>query len=146
MVSPIKLFRHSLEMKQPSIDEYSSDEQFDIWFIGSLMRSKKKERKYERITLLHNRIKHEETKFDESYKANNRIAALLSEFFPKRWLLEITAIFRRIDSKKLGIKSEEDRICSYLGYIELYLAFRGLTLLNSTLQEINARLSTHLTK
>lgn len=146
MVSPIKLFEHSLESKQSSVDEYSSDEQFEMWFLASHMRNKKKERKYERITLLPNRKAHEETKFDKRYKANNRIAVFLSEFFPKRWLSEITAIFSRIDSQKLGIKSEEDRLCSYLGYIELYLVFRGLTLLDSTLQEINTRLSTHLIK
>jgi hypothetical protein len=144
--SPIKFFDHLLESKKPSNNNYSSDEQFDTWFLGSLMRKKNYERKYDRIALLHNRITHEDTKFDERYQANKRIAALLSEFFPKRWLLEITAIFRSIDSQKVGVKSEEDRICAYLGYIELYLAFRGLTILDSTLQEINIRLSAYITK
>jgi len=147
MGSPIQPKDYAFDTKIPLDDHSTSNEETNTWFLGSLMRNGDKlVKKYERITLLHNRITHEVTKFDERYKANKGVAAQLSEFFPKRWLSEITANFRNIDSYKLGIKSEEDRICSFLGYIELYLAFRGLTLLNSTLEEINNSLCINLTK
>jgi len=147
MGSPLQPKDYAFDTKIPLDDHSTSNEQTETWFLGSLMRRGDKfVKEYERITLLHNRITHEVTKFDERYKANKGVAAQLSEFFPKRWLSEITANFRNIDSYKLGIKSEEDRICSFLGYIELYLAFRGLTLLNSTLGEINSSLCINLTK
>jgi len=144
---PIQPKDYSFDTKIPLDDHSTSNEQTDTWFLGSLMRKTDKfVKKYERITLLHNRITHEVTKYDERYQTNKGVAAQLSEFFPKRWLSEITANFRNVNSYKLGIKSEEDRICSFLGYIELYLAFRGLTLLKSTLEEINTSLHVNLTK
>ncbi len=147
MGSEPKYYERPIEIKQP-LDDHTSNEQRECtWFLGSLMRNGDKSvKKYERMTLLHNRLTHEVTKFDERYQANNGVAAQLSEFFPKQWLSEITANFRNINSYKLGIKSQEDRICSFLGYIELYLAFRGLTILNSTLEEINSSLCINLTK
>jgi len=145
--SPSRFFNKSDDINKAYDDFNQTDEQVHTWFLGSLMQNKGKlVKKYERMTLLHNRLTHEVTKFDERYQANKGVAAQLSEFFPKRWLSEITAIFRNTSSYKLGIKSEEDRICSFLGYIELYLAFRGLTLLNSTLEEINHSLHINLTK
>ena len=145
--SPPRYYHDSYDLNRVYDDSNHTEEQVDTWFLGSLMRNGDKfVKKYDRMTLLHNRITHEVTKFDERYKANKGVAAQLSEFFPKRWLSEITATFRKIDSYILGIKSEEDRICSFLGYIELYLAFRGLTLLNSTLGEINHSLCVNLTK
>ena len=147
MGSEPKYYDRPIEIKQPLDDHCTSNEQTETWFLGSLMRNGDKSvKKYERMTLLHNRLTHEVTKFDERYQANKGIAAQLSEFFPKQWLSEITANFRNINSYKLGIKSQEDRICSFLGYIELYLAFRGLTILNSTIEEINSSLGINLTK
>ena len=147
MGSEPKYYDRPIEIKQPLDDHCTSNEQTETWFLGSLMRNGDKSvKKYERMTLLHNRLTHEVTKFDERYQANNGVAAQLSEFFPKQWLSEITANFRNINSYKLGIKSEVDRVTSFLGYIELYLAFRGLTILNSTLEEINSSLCINLTK
>ncbi|MFX0085311.1 MAG: hypothetical protein ACFFAU_06530 [Candidatus Hodarchaeota archaeon] len=124
-------------------DHSQSQEQPDFWFLGSLIRMKKQLdggnlSKYYRIATIHNRITHEETNFDEKFQINYRIASQLSEFFPLKWLVEITASLRSIDANLIAIKSEEDRYAFYLGYIELYLAFRGLTLLESTLYEINS--------
>lgn len=143
----IKSLDRFFEPQEHSDHYYTSDEQINTWFLGSIMQRKKSlEKKYERISLVHNRITHEQTNFDERYRANNRIASQLSEFFPKKWLLEITAAFRKLSSKQIGLTSEEDRICSYLGFIELYLTFRGLTLLESTLKEINRSLYANLNK
>ena len=44
------------------------------------------------------------------------------------------------------IRSFKDRVCSFLGYIELYLSFRGLTILDSTLNEVNISLQVTTTK
>ncbi|MHA1966425.1 MAG: hypothetical protein ACW964_01360 [Candidatus Hodarchaeales archaeon] len=147
MGSPLKSIDRSCEPQKHPDDYYISDEQTDTWFLGSIMLRKRDfKKKYKRISLLHNRITHEHTNFDERYQANNRIASQLSEFFPKRWLLEITATFKKLSSKEIGLTSEYDRICSYLGFIELYLTFRGLTLLESTIDEINKSLYTNLSK
>ncbi len=128
-------------------DEYQfSNEQVETWFLGSLMRVKKPQKDFVRLTTLHNRITQEDTGFDDRLQSNMRIASQLAEFFPFKWLLEITAAFRKMESTKLGIKSVEDRVCSYLGFIELYLTFRGLTLLDSTLTDINESLDICLTK
>ncbi len=128
-------------------EEYHfSNEQVETWFLGSLMRVKKPQKDFARLTTLHNRITQEDTGFDDRLQSNMRIASQLAEFFPFKWLLEITAAFRKIDSSKLGVKSFEDRICSYLGFIELYLTFRGLTLLDSTLTDINESFDICLTK
>ena len=128
-------------------DEYHySNEQVETWFLGSLMRIKKPQKDFLRLMTLHNRITQEDTSFDDRLQSNMRIASQLAEFFPYKWLLEITAAFRKINSSELGIKSIEDRVCSYLGFIELYLTFRGLTLLDSTLTEINEAFDLCLTK
>ncbi len=115
----------------------TSQEQIDTWFLGSLLPVNSPQREFQRLSTLHNRITHEETEFDDRLQTNMRVASQLAEFFPFKWLLEITSVFRNTDSTLLGIKSFKDRICSYLGFIELYLTFRGLTLLDSTLDEIN---------
>ena len=117
-------------------DYQTSQEQIDTWFLGSLLPPNPPHKEFYRLSTIHNRITHEETKFDDRLQTNMRVASQLAEFFPLRWLLEITSIFRKTDSNLLGIKSLKDRICSYLGFIELYLTFRGLTLLDSTLDEI----------
>ena len=125
----------------------TSNEQEDTWFLGSLMRFPKAVRNnHTRLAAIHNRITHEETKFDNRYQTNRLVAAQLGEFFPLKWLSEITAVFRRIEARKLGIKTYKDRVASYLGYIELYLTFRGLALLESTLAEIKKSFRVRITK
>jgi hypothetical protein len=131
-----------------SDQEYkTTKEQEECWFLGSLMHTKGAcHRDYNRLVALHNRITHEETKFDDRFQSNRLVAAKLEEFFPLKWLKEISAVFRRIEARKLGIKTYKDRVASYLGYIELYLTFRGLTLLDSTLAEINNSNGVNITK
>ena len=144
MGTPTKQIGRSFE---PSDDYSTSDEQYKTWFLGSLMHKiKTPQKEYERLSVLHNRITQEETKFTERLQANMRVSSILSEFFPFKWLVEITAVFRKLDPTKLGIKTHQDRVCSYLGYIELYLTFRGLTLLDSTILEINKSLNVDLSK
>ncbi len=124
-----------------------SNEQQEIWFLGSLIRNKPiNSTLFNRLSILHNRITHTETNFDEKYKSNKRIASQLTQFFPSRWLLEITANLRKLNSSKLFVKSYEERVSLYLGFIELYLNFRGLTILSSTLEEINFSLGLSITK
>ena len=121
-------------------DSRTSDEQVEIWFLGSLMRDKTKSFDffdYSRLAHLHNRITHDATDYDDRYQTNILVASQLAEFSPYKWLLEITSSLRRGDSRQVCVKNHKDRICCYLGYIELYLTFRGLTLLDSTLFEIN---------
>ena len=126
-------------------DPPETAEQSDFWFLGSLMLFGLKTQgkdglKYSRMASIHNKITHKETNFDERFQANMRVGSQLSEFFPKKWLGEITAAIRNVNAKKIGLTSEDDRYAMYLGYIELYLAFRGLSLLESTLDEINKTL------
>lgn len=90
---------------------------------------------------LHN---HEETKTDDRSQANRLLTTQLGEFFPLKWLVEITGIFQQI--KELGVKTYTDRVAAYLGYIEVCLTFRGLVLLNSTLVEITKSLGVKITK
>lgn len=147
MGTPIKVFDREFDTKRPSDDHRTSCEQYETWFLGSLMRKRNISNKdYDRMSILHNRITQEETNFDNCVQLNVRIASQLSEFFPFKWLLEITSIFRKRDITRLGIKTYEDRVRSYLGFIELYLTFRGLTLLDSTLAEINNYLDVNITK
>ncbi|MFX1284466.1 MAG: hypothetical protein ACFFB5_12475 [Promethearchaeota archaeon] len=146
MKPPVNLVDRPFDSNHPSDDSTMSCEQYETWFLGSLMRVKKPQRDFNRLSSLHNRITHEETNFDERLQVNWRVASQLSEFFPLKWLIEITAQFRKLDATKLGIKTYQDRVCSYLGYIELYLTFRGLTLLDSTLVEINAFLAINISK
>ncbi|UCG04105.1 MAG: hypothetical protein JSW11_08975 [Candidatus Heimdallarchaeota archaeon] len=148
METPSKLVERQFERKNQSDGFHISREQHETWFLGSLMRERDNRlpKAYNRISTLHNQITHEETNFDERFQLNMRITSQLSEFFPLKWLLEITAVFRKRDIIKLRINSYEDRVCSYLGYIELYLTFRGLTLLDSTLVEINRYLHVNINK
>ncbi|MFX0124386.1 MAG: hypothetical protein ACFFAE_12160 [Candidatus Hodarchaeota archaeon] len=125
------------EFENPSFNYQTSQEQVDTWFLGSLLPGNSPQKEFHRLSTLHNRITHEETKFDDRLQNNMRVASQLGEFFPFKWLLEITSVFRKTDSTLLGIKSLKDRVCSYLGFIDLYLTFRGLTLLDSTLDEVN---------
>jgi hypothetical protein len=148
MESPSKLVERQFEGKSQSDDFRVSREQHETWFLGSLMRERSYNlpKSYSRLSTLHNQITHEETNFDDRFQINMRIVSQLSEFFPLKWLLEITSIFRKRDIINLRINSYEDRVSSYLGYIELYLTFRGLTLLDSTLMEINRYLHVDINK
>ena len=131
-------------------DFQTSEEQVDLWFFGSLINGVKPPQSFStdfrRSASLHNRITMDETNFDERFQANMLVAYLLSEFFPLKWLLEITASIRNVEATKVPFNNNEDRFCCFLGFIELYLAFRGLTLLDSTLSEINNSKSLNLTK
>lgn len=124
----------------------TSQEQIDTWFLGSLLPTNSPQKEFYRLSTIHNRITHEETKFDDRLQTNMRVASQLAEFFPFKWLLEITSVFRKTESNLLGIKSLKDRVCSYLGFIELYLTFRGLTILDSTLDEIGLFFDVKMTK
>ncbi|MFW9904926.1 MAG: hypothetical protein ACFFFH_11380 [Candidatus Thorarchaeota archaeon] len=148
MESPSKLVERQFERNPQSDDSHISHEQYETWFLGSLMleRSCNLQEYYSRLSTLHNQITHEETNFDGRFQINMRIVSQLSEFFPLKWLLEITSVFRKRDIFNLRINSYEDRVGSYLGYIELYLTFRGLTLLDSTLMEINRYLHVNINK
>lgn len=127
-------------------DSYLTEEQEPTWFAGTLMYGIKPFKdspvsiNFIRLATLHNKITSDDTNYTERFEANTILASQLSEFFPFKWLLEITAVFRKIPHTRLTIKTYRDRVCSYLGYIELYLTFRGLTLLDSTLIEINESL------
>ena len=70
----------------------------------------------------------------------------LAEFFPIKWLNEITNIFRETDPTKIGLRYEEDRIYAYLAYIDILLIFRGETLRDSTILEISRSLGVELNK
>ncbi len=127
--------------------ETESKEQYEKWFLGSLMNNQSNvSSHFRRLTSLHNRITHDETNFDERYQSNSRIASQLDEFFPLQWLSEITIKITKIKSTELGIKTCKDRVCLYLGFIELYLAFRGLTLLDSVVDEINSSFGLSISK
>ena len=82
---------------QPTYDCFNSSEQYDTWFLGSLMRSQKPQYDFIRLSNLHNRITHEETKFDHRLQSNMCLASQLSEFFPFNWLVEITSVFRKCE-------------------------------------------------
>ncbi len=130
-------------------DDFSnSNEQYPTWFVGTLIEGikpwKDRSKNMRRLAILHNRITAEETDYSERYETNSAVASQLSEFFLFKWLLEITAVFQKTPQNLLSVKTYRDRVCSYLGYIDLYLTFRGLTLLESTLTEINESL--HLEK
>ncbi|MFX0015235.1 MAG: hypothetical protein ACFFBQ_16215 [Promethearchaeota archaeon] len=148
MENPNKQIEQQFETNQSPDDHQVSCEQYGTWFLGSLMREKNTSwfPTYNRLSTLHNRITQEETNFNDQLQINMRLASQLSEFFPQKWLLEITMVFKKRDIIKLRIKSYKDRVCFYLGYIELYLTFRGLTLLDSTLTEINEYLGVNITK
>ncbi len=117
-----------------------SNEQTNTWALGSIIKGHSYREDFGRLTKLPNRITQEETKFNERLIANNRTASILTEFFPFKWLLEITSTFRKMDAKKLGVKTPRDRSLSYLGFVEIYLTSRGLTILNTSLEEINESL------
>lgn len=140
-------FPNKIPDKSPQFDtEKSSDseskEYENLWFTGTLMRTNPSHSKYfYRLAHIHNRIVAQETGNDSRFNANTEISRRLAEFFPLKWLNEITVIFRDTDPSKLTFKYKANRVLAYLAYIDLILVFRGLTLLDSTLEEIRQSLS-----
>jgi hypothetical protein len=131
----------------PTDDFGRSHELPEAQFLGSLMPTPRhRSAEMFRISTLHNQITAEATRFDTRTQNNRRVMGQLSEFYPYKWLVEITAALQRVDSNMLAIRSREDRVYSYLGLIELYLSFRGLTILDSTLLDINCSLGVSCTK
>ncbi|MHA2325571.1 MAG: hypothetical protein ACXACB_09225 [Promethearchaeota archaeon] len=147
MEFPIKEI-HPTEMCSKSSTTHSdSQEQEETWFTGTLMRSDPTaEKYYYRLSKFHNSITYEETGFNQRFRYNNSVAIRLSEFFPRKWLNEISNTFRITPGEQLGVRCEEDRYSLYLAFIDILLIFRGLTLLDSTLDEINKSLGLNITK
>ncbi len=129
-------------------DFYQNHENEVISFTGSILAAKilkNNENFPSRIALLHNQITHQETHFDRRFKENSRVSSLLCRFFPKLWLNEITICYRDSDIN-LGVRSFQNRINSYLGFIEVYLNFLGLTILESVINAINHDFGLHVDK
>ena len=144
---PIKTPNNSPQFDIEKVSDGESKEYENLWFSGTLMRGDPYHRKYfYRLAHLHNRIVAQETGNDNRFSANTEISRRLAEFFPLKWLIEITTIFRDTSPSKLTFRYHEDRVVAYLAYIELILVFRGLTLLDSTLEEISHNLSLEISK
>lgn len=139
---PIKKLDESPQFDTEKSYDGNSKEYENLWFTGTLMRKEPCQGKYfYRLAHIHNRIVAQETGSDNRFNANTEISRKLAEFFPLKWLNEITIIFRDTDPSKLKFKYKENRLLAYLAYIDLILAFRGLTILDSTLDEIRKSLS-----
>ena len=148
MEFPSKIPEESPQLDFEKAFDSDSKEYENLWFTGTFMRADPLHSKYfYRLAHIHNRITKRETGTDNRFNANMEIARRLAEFFPLKWLHEITAIFKNAESSsKLIVKHHEDIILVYLGYIELLLIFRGLTLSDSTLQEISRSLSIEISR
>ncbi len=143
--------RESVRFKSLLDSDQQSQERLESWFAGTLIRINKNEiandkRYFFRLANYHNQITQEETGFDQRFKANNTIALRLAEFYPLKWLNEISNAFRDTKTNKIGLRYGEDRIYAYLAYIDLLLIFRGMTILDSTLAEISRSLGVTLTR
>ncbi|MFX1283222.1 MAG: hypothetical protein ACFFB5_06185 [Promethearchaeota archaeon] len=94
-----------------NVDDWGINcEQYQMWFLGSLMRAKDPHNDFTRLATLHNQITYDATRFTEHFQKNIRISSLLSEFFHTKWLLEIVAILRTIDPNHLGIRTHAHRV------------------------------------
>ncbi len=134
---------NSFEMFEEKQDESRENS----WFLGTLIQlDRRVPSHFYRLKNTHNSITHEETGCDNRFQINNDIASRLAEFFPLKWLDMITNSFKNIKPKELGLRLQEDRLYAYLAYIDLVLTFRGLSLLDSTLQEISNALGVDLNK
>jgi hypothetical protein len=74
--------------------------------------------------------------FNTEFQIEGKISLKLMEYFPIKWVNDINSTIKALRYKRFGIKSDKDIIYLYLGFIELYLNFRGLALLDSTLIDI----------
>jgi hypothetical protein len=125
----------------------TTQEREEHWFLGTLIQfNSKVPSHFYRLKNLHNCITHNETGCDNRFQINQNIASRLAEFFPLKWLDVITNTFKKTNAKELSLRLEEDRLYAYLAYIDLLLIFRGLNLLDSTLEEINKALGVNLNK
>ncbi len=125
----------------------NAQEREEHWFLGTLIQfNNKVPSHFYRLKNIHNCITHDETGCDNRFQMNHNIAGRLAEFFPLKWLDVITNTFKKTSAKELCVRLEEDRLYAYLAYIDLLLIFRGLTLLDSTLEEINKALGVNLNK
>ncbi|MHA1228651.1 MAG: hypothetical protein ACTSPV_18150, partial [Candidatus Hodarchaeales archaeon] len=95
---------------------------------------------------LHNQITRENTEYSERFEKNKKIASILSQFFPHKWLMEITKTFKEKPELNSNKRNIEDNLASFLGFIEIYLNFRNLTILESTIDEINSQFKIKLEK
>ena len=130
-----------------SSSDQQSQERCESWFDGTLMQTERKTgSQFCRLARRHNQITHEETGFNLRFRTNNAIAMRLAEFYPLKWLNEISDVFRNTKPIKIGLRYNEDRIYAYLAYIDLLLIFRGLTILDSTLTEISKSLGVKLSR
>ncbi len=138
----------SFESQDKVTDEIlARQDREDCWFLGTLIDfNKRVPSHFYRLKNIHNCITHEETGCDVRFQTNNNIACRLAEFFPLKWLNMITNCFKNTKAKELGVRQEDDRLYAYLAYIDLLLIFRGLKLLDSTLEEINTSLDVNLSK
>ena len=138
MEPPFKEIKQEDKFNRVLNSHTNSQEQEETWFSGTLMELDPNDAKYYyRLSKIHNNITYEETGFNQRFKLNNLVAIRLAEFFPKKWLNEISNTFRSTPGEQLGVKTEEDRYLLYLGFIDILLILRGLTLLDSTLEEIS---------
>jgi hypothetical protein len=143
---------NEIEDTQESVDyrtfsDQQSQERWESWFEGTLMRMDKKAGSdFYRLVRHHNQITREETGFNLRFRANNAIARRLAEFYPLKWLNEISNVLRSTKPSKIVLRYNEDRIYAYLAYIDLLLIFRGLTILDSTLVEISESLGIELSR
>lgn len=147
MESPFKEIKQEDKFNKVSNSHTNSQEQEETWFSGTLMDLDPNDAKYYyRLSKIHNNITYEETGFNQRFRLNNLVAIRLAEFFPRKWLNEISNTFRSTPGEHLGVKTEEDRYLLYLGFIDILLILRGLTLLDSTLEEINKSCAINIKK
>lgn len=142
-----------IHYEDPNLSDIQTHERPECWFAGTIMGVNGRngsegyfDRYFYRLAHRHNQITQEETGFNQRFKANNSIALRLAEFFPLKWLNEISNIFRETDPSKIGLRYEEGLIYAYLAYIDLLLIFRGETIRDSTLEEISQSLGVELKK
>jgi len=76
--------------------------------------------------------------FDKGILIEGKISLKLMEYFPIKWINDINSTIKTLGSKRFGLKSVADIISLYLGFIELNLTLRGLTLSASTLTDIKS--------
>ncbi|MHA1975048.1 MAG: hypothetical protein ACTSW1_18805 [Candidatus Hodarchaeales archaeon] len=130
-------------------DFNQNNQQEKYWFNGTVFGPRQIKKPFKlpvRQIKLHNQITRENTEYSERFEKNKQLASLLSQFFPHKWLIEITKTFKENPGLNSNKRNLEDKLASYLGFIEIYLNFRNLTILESTIKEINTQLKVKLEK
>ena len=88
---PIKIPDESPQYGTEKTSDSESKEYENLWFTGTLMRTNPSHSKYfYRLAHIHNQIVAQETGNDSRFNANTEISRRLAEFFPLKWLNEIT--------------------------------------------------------